>query len=109
MAAIEHFLSISDDVRKSDEKFLFISSKGRRAHIDTLRHWVTELLHDSGIETLAGSCRSASSSAAVARDVDIDTVLKSAGWARESTFRRYYQRQVLKLNEGYNLLCSMTS
>jgi site-specific recombinase XerD len=109
VAAIEHFLSISDDVRKSDEKFLFISSKGRRAHIDTLRHWVTELLHDSGIETLAGSCRSASSSAAVARDVDIDTVLKSAGWARESTFRRYYQRQVLKLNEGYNLLCSMTS
>jgi hypothetical protein len=58
------------------------------------------------IYSLCGSCRSASASAAVARDVNIDTVMKSAGWARESTFRRFYQRQVLKLNEGYNLVRS---
>jgi hypothetical protein len=105
--AIEHFLQLSRSVRKPTEQFLFISSKGKRAHIDTLRHWVTELLAESGVETTAGSCRSASSSAAKARDVEIDIILKSAGWARESTFRRFYQRQVLKINEGYNLVRSM--
>jgi site-specific recombinase XerD len=104
--AIEHFISLSDSIRKSNEVFLFISSSGRRAHIDTLRHWVIDLLSDAGVQATAGSCRSASASAAVARDANIDMVMKSAGWARESTFRRFYQRQVLKVNEGYNLVRS---
>jgi site-specific recombinase XerD len=104
--AIEHFSSLADAVRKSQDPFLFISSTGRRAHIDTLRHWVSELLCASGVQATAGSCRSASASAAVARDINIDVVMKSAGWARESTFRRFYQRQILKLNEGYNLIRS---
>jgi hypothetical protein len=68
-----------------------------------------ELLNGCGIEASAGSCRSASSSAAVARDVNIDIVLKAAGWAKESTFRRYYQRQVVKANEGYNLIHSTSN
>ncbi len=104
--AIEHFLSLVTSVRKPGEKFLFVSSTGKRAHIDTLRHWVIDLLHESGIDATAGSCRSASSSAAIIREVDIDTVMKSAGWKRESTFRRYYQRQVVNVNEGYNLIRS---
>jgi hypothetical protein len=104
--AIEHFLSIGASVRNPSENFLFISSKGKRAHIDTLRHWVQDLLSETGIETTAGSCRSASASAAVARQVEIDIVLKSAGWARESTFRRFYERQVVKSREGYNLIRS---
>jgi hypothetical protein len=82
--ALEHFLLLAKSVRKRSENFLFVSSLGTRAHIDTLRHWVTDLLSDSGVEASAGSCRSASTSAAVSREVDIDTVLKSAGWARES-------------------------
>ncbi len=104
--AIEHFLSLGEKVRKPSELFLFISSKGKRAHIDTLRHWVQDLLKEAGIETSAGSCRSASASAAVSREVDIDIVLKSAGWAPESTFRQYYDRQILRANEGFNLIRS---
>jgi site-specific recombinase XerD len=104
--AMEHFLSIARKKRKSSEEFLFISSSGRRAHIDTLRHWVSDLLSESGVEAFAGSCRSAATSAAVSKDVNIDVVLKSAGWARESTFWRFYHRQVLKVNEGYNLVRS---
>jgi site-specific recombinase XerD len=104
--AIEHFLSVGATARKPSEIFLFISSLGTRAHIDTLRHWVQELLSESGIVTSAGSCRSAAASAAVAREVEIDIVLRSAGWARESTFRRFYDRQVMKSREGYNLIRS---
>ncbi len=104
--ALEHFLLLAGKIRKNSEEFLFISSKGKRAHIDTLRHWVSDLLNETGVTASAGSCRSASTSAAVSRDVDIDTVMKSAGWARESTFRRFYQRQVVKVKEGYNLIRS---
>jgi site-specific recombinase XerD len=104
--AVEHFVSLSDPVRKSQEPFLFISSSGCWAHIDTLRHWVSDLLSEAGVQASAGSCRSASASAAVVRDVNINIVMKSAGWARESTLRWFYQRQVLKVNEGYNLVRS---
>jgi hypothetical protein len=52
---IEHFLSLSDSVRKSNELFLFISSSGRRAHIDTLCHWVGDLLSEAGVQATAGS------------------------------------------------------
>jgi site-specific recombinase XerD len=104
--AIEHFLSLGAAIRKHDDLFLFISSSGTRAHIDTLRHWVQDLLKEAGIETSAGSCRSASTSAAVSREVDIDIVLKSAGWARESTFRRFYERKVAPTSAGFNLIRS---
>jgi integrase len=92
--ALQRFLSLANPFRKQNERFLFISMLGRRASVDTLRHWVRELLSEAGIQAPAGSCRSAATSAAVSRNVDIDLVMKAAGWARESTFRRYYQRAI---------------
>jgi site-specific recombinase XerD len=102
--AIQRYLSIAQGIRKPNEKFLFISSRGTRADVDTLRTWVTELLEAAGITAPAGSCRSASTSAAVLRNMDIDQVLKAAGWARESTFRRYYQRGIHPLVNCETLL-----
>jgi site-specific recombinase XerD len=106
--AVVHYLGLAKNIRKSGEKFLFISSTGTRAHKDTLRRWVVNLLHESGIEATAGSCRSASASAAFSRDEPIDEILKSAGWAHESTFRKFYKRQVLKIDEGLNLLAPVS-
>jgi hypothetical protein len=61
-------------------------------------------LEESGIEATAGSCRSASTSAAVLQNLDVDQVLKSAGWAHESTFRRFYQRAVHPRLDSVSLL-----
>jgi integrase len=107
--AIVHYLDIAKHKRKSDEKFLFISSTGTRAHKDSLRRWIVGLLQASGINATAGSCRSASASAAFSRNDPIDDILKSAGWAHESTFRKYYKRQVLKFDEGLNLLAPVSN
>jgi integrase len=102
--ALQRYLALATKIRKPDEKFLFISSRGTRADVDTLRTWVTELLDAAGIKAPAGSCRSASTSAAVSRNMDVDQVLKAAGWACESTFRRYYQRAVHPLVNCATLL-----
>jgi hypothetical protein len=105
--AIQRYLSIAQGIRKPEEKFLFISSHGTRADVDTLRTRVTELwelLEAAGTKAPAGSCRSASTSAAVLRNMDIDHVLKAAGWARESTFRRYDQRGIHPLMNCETLL-----
>jgi integrase len=92
--ALQRFLSLANPFRKPNERFLFISMLGKRASVDTLRNWVRELLKEAGIQAPAGSCRSAATSAAISRNVDIDLVMKAAGWAKESTFRRYYQRAI---------------
>jgi integrase len=74
----------------TNQRFLFVLSKGSRASKDTLRRWVRAELALAGIQASAGSCRSASTSLALARNVLIDVIMQSAGWSSECTFRRYY-------------------
>ncbi len=100
----QRYLTLANTIRKPEERLLFISSKGTRADVDTLRCWVTELLQAAGVNAPAGSCRSASTSAAVQQNVDIDHVLKSAGWARKNTFHQYYQRSIHPLLNCETLL-----
>jgi site-specific recombinase XerD len=104
--AIELYLRLALPRRKVVEKeFLFISSTGLRASVDTLRKWIIDLLLLSGVKATAGSCRSAASSAAILRDMKVDDLLlRAAGWKRESTFRRYYQRLVHPRANGVSLL-----
>jgi integrase len=97
--ALSRFLALAKLNHRTDDPFLFISSRGIRASIDTLRHWVTFLLNEAGVKATAGSCRSASTSAANEREMPIDQIMQSAGWAKESTFRRYYQRRVSSVHE----------
>ena len=40
------------------------------------------------------SIRAASTSAAAKSGVPVDTILTTAGWSRENTFRKYYQKPV---------------
>jgi integrase len=102
--AITRFQENASRLRK-DEKFLFISSFGKRASKDTLRKWVQLLLSQAGIKDSAGSCRSASTSAACAKKRSIDEIMSSAGWSSESTFQRFYNRKVLPKHVPLNLMC----
>jgi integrase len=102
--ALQRYLELANPVREENQPFLFISTRGVRASIDTLQHWVVELLDSAGIKAPAGSFRSASKSSAVARNVNVDQILKSAGWASESTFRRYYHRAIHSAQNCASLL-----
>ena len=94
VAALERFLALALPIRKEADLFLFISSTGHRAHVDTLRHWTEFLLEKCGIVASAGSCRSASTSSAVERNQPIDLVMRSANWALDNTFFKFYKREV---------------
>jgi site-specific recombinase XerD len=91
---------------RKEKTFLFISSTGLRASKDTLRKWVQILLEKAGIHASAGSCRSASTSAACEKKRSIDDILKSAGWSSENTFRTFYHRKVLPIQRPLNLMDS---
>ncbi len=101
--AVQRFLEHAASIRKNHE-FLFISSLGERVSKDTLRKWIERVLSDSGILASAGSCRSASTSAACEKKRSIDDIMSSAGWSSEATFRRFYHRKVMPVGNPLNLM-----
>jgi hypothetical protein len=77
---------------------LFISPTGRPAAQKTVKRWVEDQLQRAGVVASAGSLRSAATSAAFRSGVDIDAILKSAGWKREETWRQHYLRPIYESN-----------
>jgi integrase len=90
-------------VQKADEPALFVSSTGSKAAKATLAHWIRDLLLEAGIEAPAGSCRSASTSAAYMRDIPIDQIMLSTGWSSLLMFFKHYHRKVNPAFQGSNL------
>ncbi|XP_071949188.1 uncharacterized protein [Antedon mediterranea] len=62
---------------------------------DTVSHWVKKFMCNAGIDTVQykpHSTRSASASHLLNKNVDLNNIMKSAGWAKEETFQKYYNR-----------------
>ena len=78
----------------SEEKHLFLSYVRPHKPVASqgLAHWVKELLTDAGVDE-SHSVRGASTSAAMARGLSLADILSTADWSRESTFKRFYNRE----------------
>ena len=66
---------------------------------DTLRRWTRTVMNLAGINTTLfkpHSTRAASTSAATSANVPIDTIMKTAGWKKSSTFAKYYKKPIYK-------------
>ncbi len=96
--AILRFLRLAHPLRKSNADRLFVSSTGRPAAQKTVKRWVEQQLQLAGVIASAGSIRSAATSAAFLSGVDVDAILKSAGWKREETWRQHYLRPIYEPN-----------
>ena len=65
---------------------------------DTCARWLKMVLASSGIDTntfTAHSYRGATTSKAIVHGVSLDVILKTANWSSESTFRRFYRKDIL--------------
>lgn len=65
---------------------------------DTIARWIRSVLHLSGIDTVkysAGSVRSAAASKAKSMNVPIMHIMAKAGWSREATFAKYYDKEIV--------------
>lgn len=70
---------------------------------ETLSRWIRLILNKAGVDThtfKAHSTRAASCSLA-AKGVDVWHVLKTAGWKRESTFARFYNKPIESSSECF--------
>lgn len=86
-----------------DEKRLFLTSTKPHKAIsrDTASKWIKRMLRSAGINmSMFGShsVRSAATSAAFLAKVPLNTILKTAGWTNDNTFRIFYNKPVLRNN-----------
>jgi hypothetical protein len=60
--------------------------------------WIRSSLKAAGVDTTvfkAHSTRGAAASKALASGLSLDSILKAGQWSRESTFSKFYQRDIL--------------
>lgn len=93
----QHYLERTEKLRQDTRLFIKTQKPYTWVSKSTLSHWIKDVLSQAGIDMNCfspHSTRSASCSAAAASNVPIDTVLRTAGWKRENTFRKFYNRPV---------------
>jgi integrase len=63
----------------------------------TVGRWIKCILTEAGVDPIfsAHSTRGAAASRAEKNGIPIDTILKTAHWAQESTFTKFYKRQTV--------------
>lgn len=87
------------ETRRGSVTRLFITSQRphRFASRDTIGRWMKSVLTMAGIDTYIfkpHSTRVASASAAHALRIPVDTLLRTVGWSSESTFRKFYNKDI---------------
>lgn len=78
--------------------FLATRSPTRPATAAMIGGWIKRLLADAGIQTSAGSCRSAVSSLNWVENYHINDILAKANWQHEFTFKKFYLKQINNSN-----------
>ena len=87
--------------------FLSIKKPHKPVSSSTLSRWIKETIFQSGIKDFSfkgHSVRSASTSAARASGLSIDTIISMADWTNESTFKKFYYRPSLPVTYGTTVL-----
>lgn len=84
---------------RGEETVLFISfhKPHKRVSKDTIARWIKLVLNQAGIDTSlfkAHSVRSAATSTVAKQGLCLTTILRTAGWSKDSTFRKFYDRPI---------------
>lgn len=88
------------DLRGSESNlFITVKKPYRRVTLSTVSRWLKTVLSEAGIDLSVfgpGSTRAASTSKARKAGVPVDEVLRKGGWARSSTFTKFYEKPIRK-------------
>ena len=98
------YLSQTKNLRKGGDENVLVSwiKPYNPVHVDTIRRWILIVMGLSGIDTATykpHSTRAASSSKAKQSMVPIDGILAAGMWSKESTFAKYYNKDIHEPNE----------
>ena len=95
------------EVLRKNHKKLFLSYRKPHEPIsrDTIARWIKQTLSEAGIDTQkfkAHSTRTTAVSTASSKDHPVQDILKTAGWANEKTFEKFYKKPIQTKTEFAN-------
>ena len=101
---MEQYLTSTTDTR-GDIREIFISTKKPYKPVsrNTVSRWTKFVLQTAGINTVFGdgSPRAAASTKARQCGLPLDEILSAGGWARESTFAKFYQKELCEAGNSF--------
>ena len=110
VTAMKCYLQLTKKLRGQETSLLITTQKPfKGASRDTISRWVRLVMKMAGLDTTVftpHSVRGASTSAAYRAKVPIQTILKTAGWTRESTFSKYYCKPLIQGGYGEAVLAA---
>ena len=103
VTVVKEYLEKTKQLRK-DTTAMFISTTKphKKVSRDTISRWFKVAMTKAGLDMslfTAHSVRSASTSAAGRANVPLQTILKTAGWSRQTTFSKYYEKPLQKTTD----------
>lgn len=113
VSCLRSYVSKSGPLRAESCLPLFIATRKpfHSVSSSTLGRWIKSCLSAAGIDVSifsAHSTRGAAASKAAAAGVAVDSILRTASWASESTFARFYKRSISS-NPVVDAIFSQTS
>jgi hypothetical protein len=112
---LESYIRVSENLRSNQiSSSLFVSVRKPHKPIgsSTLGRWIKTCMTDAGLDPAtfsAHSTRGAAASKAVKQGVPIEYVLHAVNWSRESTFRKFYHRDLINFPVAEAVLTQQTS
>ena len=99
---MKHYIRQTETLRQHnnsvEDKLLISFIKPHKSVTsNTIARWIKSVLFISGVDTskfTAGSVRTAAASKAKAMAVPVSCILEKAGWARKTTFAKFYDKHI---------------
>ncbi len=78
------------------ESHLFISCVKPHARVsrNTISRWIRDIMVSAGIDIRIFHPHSTRAAAVSKASIPVDTILRTVGWSRESTFRKFYKKPI---------------
>jgi hypothetical protein len=95
VTVLTEYLERTRPLRQSTGLFISTLKPYARVSRDTISRWVKAVMGKAGLDLkifTPHSVRGASTSAAARANVPLQSILETAGWSRDSTFRKYYDK-----------------
>jgi len=98
VTCLRQYVKLTESIRTGhDLLWLSYTKPFKPVSRDTVSRWIKNVLEKAGVNTKvfsAHSTQAAATSAACSNNVSINTIMDVAGWSRESTFRKFYDKPV---------------
>ena len=99
----DQYISRTEHMRTDESKKLLLShvKQYKQVSKDTVARWCKTVMRSAGTDTKVfgpHSSRTASTSKAQASGLQLNDIMKAAGWTNEKTFARFYNKPIVSDN-----------